>query len=201
MHPKHASDRTSASCMLTSKRKRPVNMGRCCGELANEQMRFATKTYVSVPESGEIIPDTEAVQSAYKRFATFSDDPQVVWCFTAQNMVKSVDVFGDSDWAGEMSKGLQRRSTTCVVDHWQACDRNVSVTEQTITLCSAEALLFASNLAAAGTLQTRHFMEEAADALQARSTRHPPSGLWLTEAHRNNMVRRTRGFTRIPIFA
>ncbi len=41
--------------------------------------------------------------------------PVLKWRFPRQPMVKYVDAYGDSDWAGEHGEVHKRRSTTCVV--------------------------------------------------------------------------------------
>ena len=88
--------------------------------------------------------------------------PCLQYTFKLQLPPAWADAFGDSDWAGSTAPGSEkRRSTTAVVERLGSCVVDTcSVTQHTIALSSAEAELYALNRAAAGGLQTRHFLQE-----------------------------------------
>ena len=69
-----------------------------------------------------------------------------------------LDVYGDSDWAGDEER---KRSTTSVAEIFggHLLDA-VSVTQSLVALSSAEAEFYACNRGTAGGLQTCYFLTE-----------------------------------------
>ncbi len=133
----------------------------------------------------EVAAPTEQSMNRLRRIVRYLiRHPVLKWRFPRQPMVKYVDAYGDSDWAGEHGEVHKRRSTTCVVERIGAhVVETVSVTQHTISLSSAEAELYASNRAAAGGLQTKHFMLESGYAVQLR--------VWSDSSASRGIIRRT----------
>ena len=85
--------------------------------------------------------------------------PQAEWAYSKQVVPKYLDVYGDSDWAGDEER---KRSTTGVAEIFggHLLDA-VSVTQPLVSLSSAEAEFYACNRGTAGGLHTCHFLTEA----------------------------------------
>ena len=65
----------------------------------------------------EVAAPTEQSMNRLRRIVRYLiRHPVLKWRFPRQPMVKYVDAFGDSDWAGEHGEVHKRRSTTCVVE-------------------------------------------------------------------------------------
>ena len=111
--------------------------------------------------------------------------PSLVYVFALQAPPAWADAFGDSDWAGSHTDGEERRrSTTAVVERIGSCVvDSCSVTQHTIALSSAEAELYALTRAAAGGLQTRHFLQECGWDIGLR--------VWSDSSACRGVVRRT----------
>ena len=88
------------------------------------------------------------------------------WEFAPQPRGAAIDAYADADWAGDAPT---RRSTTCVVEK---IGRNVietiSSSQAVVALSSGEAEFYAAVRAAAGGLQTRHFMLEVGEDARLR---------------------------------
>ena len=108
---------------------------------------------------------------------------QRVWCFSGQDMVTLMRLEETRTGLEEMSKELRRRGTTCVRMIDKRAIETMSLIQKAHALSCAEAELYSSNRAAAGTLQTKYFMEEAGCAVPAR--------VWSDSSGGFGIIRRT----------
>ena len=91
---------------------------------------------------------------------------QLEWEFGPQPRGTAIDAYADADWAGDAPT---RRSTTCVAEK---IGRNVietiSSSQAVAALSSGEAEFYAATRAAAGGLQSRHFLLEVGEDARLR---------------------------------
>ena len=123
--------------------------------LDRPEILYSTKTVASFMQS-----PTKSAMVKLKRLVRYLVGfPQAERAYSKQVVPKYLDVYGDSDWAGDEDR---KRSTTRVAeifgDHLLDA---VSVTQSLVALSSAEAEFHACNRGTAGGLQTCHFLAEA----------------------------------------
>ena len=100
----------------------------------------------------------------------------------SRQSVRTFEKRKPSDDLTDQGDGVEATKPDLCWDDWQAIE-TVSLTQKTDALSSAKADLYASNRAAVGTLQTRHFMEEAGCAVPAR--------VWSDSSEGFGIIRRT----------
>ena len=126
-----------------------------CVALDRPEILYSTKTVASFMQS-----PTKSAMVKLKRLVRYLVGfPQAEWAYSKQVVPKYLDVYGDSDWAGDEER---KRSTTGVAEIFAShLLDTVSVTQSLVALCSAEAEFYACNRGTAGGLQTCHFLAEA----------------------------------------
>ena len=123
--------------------------------LDRPEILYSTKTVASFMQS-----PTKSAMVKLKRLVRYLVGfPQVEWAYSKQVVPKYLDVYGDSDWAGNEDR---KRSPTGVAEVFggHLLDA-LSVTQSLVALSSAEAEFHACNRGTAGGLQTCHFLTEA----------------------------------------
>ena len=107
--------------------------------------------------------------------------PEAEWAYSKQVVPKFLDVYGDSDWAGDEER---KRSTTVVAEIFggHLLDA-VSVTQSLVAPSSAEAKFYACNRGTVCGLQTCHFLTEAGHKVVPR--------VWSDSSACRGIVRRT----------
>ena len=123
--------------------------------LDRPEILYSTQTVASFMQS-----PTKSAMVKLKRLVRYLVGfPQAEWAYSKQVVPKYLDVYGDSDWAGDEER---KRSTTGVAEIFggHLLD-SVSVTQSLVALSSAEAEFYACNRGTAGGLQTCHFLTEA----------------------------------------
>ena len=83
---------------------------------------------------------------------------QAEWIYSKQTVPKYLDVYGDSDWAGDEER---KRSTAGLAEVFGSHQLDaVSVTQSLVALSSAEAEFYACNCGTSGGLQTCHLLSD-----------------------------------------
>ena len=147
------------------------------GALDRPEILHSTKTVQSFMQSS-----TKSAMVKLKRLVRcLVGFPQAEWAYSKQVVPKYLDVYGDSDWAGDEER---KRSTTGVAEIFggHLLDA-VSATQPLVALSSAEAEFYACNRGTAGGLQTCHFLAEAGCEVIPR--------VWCDSSACRGIVRRT----------
>ena len=141
------------------------------------EILYVTKTVASFVQT-----PTKSAMVKLKRLVSYLVGyPQAEWIYPKQAVPKYLDVYGDSDWAGDEER---KRSTTGVAEVFGSHLLDaVSVTQSLVALSSAEAEFYACNRGTAGGLQTCHFLSEAGYRVIPR--------VWCDSSACRGIVRRT----------